>query len=264
MQNSVHGRILTCLATLLVAAGCAPNNKAAKSALDEGFTALEARQYDQAITRAEAFLKQTPKGEGTAEALYLKGRAYEQKPAANIAEARANLQNARTSYLQALKSNPPRRVEALVHTGLANVAYFQDDYASAAIEWTTAYDKLDEPEHKSWALYRLGLSRQRLGQFNDADKVFISVQEKFPGTVPAQRAREHAGVRAFSVQFATFATPQLADSAITTLRREGVMATRQTSSGRNVVTSAPITSYQQALSLKAKYISRFPDAVVVP
>lgn len=264
MQNSVRGWILiSCTTILLIAAGCASNDKA-KVELNEGYTSLEARQYDQAISRADAYLQQSPTGQRSAEALYLKGRALEQKPVPDINQARANLQGARTAYLDALKRNPPKKLEALIHTGLANVAYFQDDYVSSAIEWTTAYEQLTEPEHKSWALYRLGLCRQRLGQFTEADKIFTSVQNQYPNTVPAQRAREHTGVRAFTVQFATFATPQLADSAIATLRREGILAARQTNSGKSIVSSGPIVSYQQALTLKAKYISRFPDAVVVP
>ena len=139
-------------------------------------------------SRADAFLQKTPAGPGSAEALYLRGRAMEQKPAHSNAEAHANLQSAREAYIQALQRNPSPQLEAYIHSSLANVAYFQDDYSSTAGEWKIAYDKLSDPGIRSWVLYRIGLCDQRMGQFSDADKVFASVSENYPNTVPAQRA----------------------------------------------------------------------------
>ncbi len=269
MRNSRNARMRSllfaamglCLALL---AGCASDKKA-KVELGEGYTALESRQYDEAIGRANAFLQHTPAGPGSAEALYLKGRALEQKTAANQTDARANLQAARIAYIEALSRSPSPKLEAYIHTSLANVAYFQDDYATAINEWSSAYDKLDDENAKAWALYRVGVSKQRLGQFADADTVFAAVQQRYPNSVPAQRAREHQGVRGFSVQLATFSTSAAADAAIGTLRREGVLPTKQADSkGRYIVLAGPMPSYQQAQSLKARYALRFSDAIIVP
>ncbi|HMB94878.1 MAG TPA: tetratricopeptide repeat protein, partial [Tepidisphaeraceae bacterium] len=141
----------------------------------------------------------------------------------------------------------------------------QDDYATAASQWTVAYEKLDDPSIKQWVLYRVGLCRQRLGQFADADKIFTSVQENYPNTPAAQRSLEHEGVRGFSVQLATFATGSSADSAILTLRREGVLASRKMDTkGRSVVMVGPLPSYQQAISVKTRYASQYPNAIIIP
>src|SRR5436190_732216 len=102
--------------------------------------------------------------------------------------------------LEALEQLPRQPLESYIHASLGNVAYFQDDYQSAIGQLNAAYDKLDSDDIKAWALYRVGLSQQRLGQFAQADQTFTSVQQFHPNSVPAQRAREHQGARAFYVQ----------------------------------------------------------------
>ncbi|HVT89241.1 MAG TPA: SPOR domain-containing protein [Tepidisphaeraceae bacterium] len=261
MRNSNLGLIC---GLLFIAVGCADNSRS-KAELHEGFASLEAKQYDQALAKADAFLQHTPQGPGSAEALYLKGRALEQKAVANKTQARDALQSARETYLQALRHNPSPRLEAYIHTSLANVAYFQDDYNSAISEWSVAFDKLENADVKCWVLYRLGLCHQRMGHFSQADEIFARVEQEYSGTVPAQRAHEHKGIRGFSVQLATFGSAQPAESAVATLRREGVMANRQSDTkGHYIVMVGPLGSYPQAQALKARYAARYPDAVVIP
>lgn len=266
MRNSLFSSILltgfiAVLPALLI--GCAPD-KQAKAELSEGYAALDAQQYDQAISQADAYLNAHPTGAGTAEALYLRGRGLEIKVARNPSEAKTNLQAARLAYIEALSRNPAPKLEALIHTSLANVAYFQDDYATASQEWTVAYDKLDDENAKSWVLYRIGLSKQRQNQFSDADQIFANVQQKYPGGEPAKRAKEHQGARAFTVQLATFASAPAADTALASLGRDGVKATKQAAAGRTVVVAGPFSSYQQALQLKARYATTYPDAIIRP
>jgi TolA-binding protein len=249
---------------LLSLLGCNNDNQA-KQELNEGYSSLDARQYDQAISQADAFLQHTPAGPGSAEALYLKGRALEQKPASSVSESRSNLQSAREAYIDALQKNPSPQLDAYIYTSMANVAYSQDDYAVAATEWTIAYGKLNDPSIQPWVMYRIGLCRQRLGAFADADEVFTMVQENYPNTPAAQRALEHQGVRGFSVQMATFATGSTADNAILTLRSQGVLANKKLDSrGRSIVMVGPLPSYQQAQSVKLRYASTYPNAIILP
>jgi tetratricopeptide (TPR) repeat protein len=253
--------LLSCAA---LTGGCGPD-KHAKEDLVAGFAALEAQQFDDAYARAEGYLGHVPNGPGTAEALYLKGRALEQKPAANPAQARTNLQAARAAYVEAFAKQPSKKLEAYLHTSLANVAYFLDDYTTAINEWTTAHGMLEDEDTKSWVLYRIGVSRQRLGQFAEADEVLAAVQERHGGTLPAQRAKEKMGARGFSVQLATYANTTAADATVGTLKQEGVAATKQADpKGRTVVFVGPLPSYQQALGVKARYAGKYPDAVIVP
>lgn len=267
MRNSPSHNLMATVGAIVLAlllAGCASDNLARKE-LNDGYAALEDRQFDAALSHADAFLQKNPTGNGTAEALYLRGRVYEQKIAANPTQAQANLKAARDAYVDALSRSPAPKLEAYIRTSLANVAYFQEDYVTAATEWTTAYDKLEDKDAKSWALYRIGICRQRLGQFADADKIFRMVQQQYPDTTPAQRAKEHEGVRTFAVQFATFSTAPKADAAIASLKSSGVTASKQTDSqGRSVLMSAPVPSYQQAQGMRTRFAGTFPDALILP
>jgi tetratricopeptide (TPR) repeat protein len=259
-------KILGVAIFFMFVAGC--TDDASKQQLNEGYSSLEARQYDQAISQADTFLQKNPTGAGSAEALYLRGRAIEEKlvnTPTPQAQVNAQLQTARECYIQALSRNPSPQLEAYIHTSLANVAYFQEDYATAANEWTIAYDKLNDATTKAWVLYRVGISRQRLGEFSEADKIFAAVQDRFPNTIQSQRAREHQGVHGFSVQIGTFANGASADNAILSLRREGVLAHKQADAkGRSVVMAGPFGSYQQAESIKTRYAAKYPGMIIVP
>jgi outer membrane protein assembly factor BamD (BamD/ComL family) len=246
------------------AAGCA-TNKAARNDLSAGYASLEQKRYDQAIQQADAFLAKEPNGAGSAEALYLRGRAFEQKVAANPHEAKTNLQSARSSYIEALNRRPASKLEWTIRTSLANVAYFQDDYATALSQFQTALPRMENADTRAWTLYRMGLCQQRLGQFQQADQTFALVQQQHPGTMPAQRAKEHAGARSFFVQLVTFKTGASADKAIAALRREGVEPARvENEQGFQQIRVGPVQSYAQAMSLKTRFADRYPDAIIVP
>jgi TolA-binding protein len=274
--------LLTCGFAAAAATGCAGRGgaRAAKATardrtaaassqliLDAGYQALESQQYNEAIAKAEEFLSRTPHGPGSAEALYLKGRGLEGKNATGVTadEARQNLQAARAAYIEALEQNPRQPLESYIHASLGNVAYFQDDYQSAIAQLNAAYDKLDSDDIKAWALYRVGLSQQRLGQFAQADQTFAAVQQFHPNSVPAQRSREHQGARAFYVQLATFSSPATADNAATDLRRQGVNAGRvNDAQGRALLRVGPIASYSQAQYVRGRFAEKYPDAFILP
>jgi outer membrane protein assembly factor BamD (BamD/ComL family) len=252
------------IALSLLAAGCA-NSNAGRAELDSGYAALGSGQFEKALADADAYLQRKPVGPGSAEALYLRGRAIEQRVATSPRDATANLQTARNAYINALQQRPSRDLEAYIRTSLANVAYFQDDYTTALGQWTTAYEILKNDEVKAWVLYRMGLSNQRLGRFTDADRYLAAVQQRYPGSVPAQRAAEKKGARAFTIQLATYTTAAAADGAVAQLRTSGSPANKQLDAkGRSVVFVGPISSYQQALATRQTLVSKFPDALIVP
>ena len=236
--------------------------------LDQGYRALENQQYNEAIAKADAALAAAPHGQSSAEALYLKGRGFEGKNAAGVTEeeAAANLQSAREAYVKALGENPPQPLNSYIRTSLGNVAYFQDDYQTAISQLTAAYDYLDRDDLKAWALYRTGLSQQRLGQFDQADKSFAAVQQRHPTSVPAQRAREHLGARSFYVQLATFAQPASADKAVADLKKQGVANAARVAGpeGHAYLRVGPIASYNQAQYTRTRFLSKYPDAVIIP
>src|SRR3954465_2468151 len=174
---------------LMFAVGCA--DVATRDNLRAGYGALDAKQYDSAVQHADEQIAKSPQGPGSAEALYLKGRALEAKaaPGGNSTNPDADWQAARSAYVDALALNPGPKLEPHIRAGVANIAYFQNDYATALQQWTAAYDKIRDEETNAWILYRIGVCQQRLGDFDTADKTFATVQDSFKNTEAADRAR---------------------------------------------------------------------------
>ena len=89
--------------------------------------------------------------------------------------------------------------------------------------------------------------------------------DKYRNTEAADRAKTHIGFRNFNVQLTRWGPPQPADSLVAQLRREGITATRMNDPhGQSTVFVGPASSYQQAMQLKNRFASRFPDAMIVP
>jgi tetratricopeptide (TPR) repeat protein len=269
LTRPLHGVIAaaaSAAAALLLplAAGCS-SNRVVKTDLAAGYQSLDQKRYDQAIGQADALLAKDPTGPGSAEALYLRGRAFEQKLAANPHESKANLQSARASYIEALNRRPPNQLEWTIRTSLGNVAYFQDDYQTALNQFVAALPHIENADTRAWTIYRMGLAQQRLGQFAQADQSFAAVQQQHPGSLPAQRAKEHAGARSFYVQLVTFKSAASAHKATAALRREGVEPVRVANAeGFQQIRVGPVPSYAQAQSLKTRFADRYPDAIISP
>jgi outer membrane protein assembly factor BamD (BamD/ComL family) len=290
MWTNVGPAVAATVATVALAAaiiGCAPpednvpggapgqaavnqqplKRKDVEPVLNQAYAAFDAKQLDAAMTGADRVLIGNRDGTGAAEAHYLRGRVFEERAAqaSDPALAKAALANARTAYNAALAAHPAPELDARVHAGIANAAYFQDDYATAIAEFSVASNKLTEPTSKAWALYRVGLSQQRFGNFDEADQTFAKVQQGFPNTEPARRAGQHQGARGFHVQIGTYSTPANAQNAVATLRADGVIGTQQSDpAGRVVVRVGPVPTYDQARALKSRLAAKYPDALIIP
>jgi tetratricopeptide (TPR) repeat protein len=241
--------------------------KDAEQVLNQAYAAFEAKQYDAAMSGADRVLVGNRDGAGAAEAHYLRGRVFEERAiqASDPVAAKTSLVYARTAYNSALGAHPSPEVEGRVHAGIANVAYFQDDYATAIAEYSAAFNKLSDPSSKAWALDRVALSQQRFGNFEEADQAFAKVQQGFPSSEPAKRAGQHMGARGSQVQVGTYATPANAQNAVATLRADGVIGTQQADpNGRTVVRVGPVPTYDQARALKQRLAGKYPDALIVP
>jgi tetratricopeptide (TPR) repeat protein len=244
--------------------------KEAEQVVNDASAAFDRKQFDQAMAGADRILAANPQGPGAAEAQYLRGRVFEVRAleagnAGEYAAAKAALQSARDAYNAALSLAPAPVLEGSIRAQIANVAYHQDDYATAIAQGTAAYQKIAEPNAKAWVLYRVGLSQQRFGSFPEADRTFAAVQQEFPNTEQARRAAAHQGARGFHVQVGTFSAPTNADGAVSELRSQGVIGlSLPNANGQHVVRVGPVQTYEQAKALKARVAGRYPDAVIIP
>ncbi len=262
MKTSRIGLLFLSLA--LGVAGCASDQVTQKK-LEDGKLALENKNFDSAIANADAVIAKQGTGADASAAYYLKGRSIEQREKANPSMAMDDLELAKVNYNRALQLVPPKRLEGYIRTSLANVNYFQDNYSAAFEEWSKAYDLLSEPELKAWTLYRIGLSQQRLGRFDQADKTFNQVQNLFPNSEQANRSRERKGIRNFQVQLATFSNSKGAENAINELKQQGVSPNKTTDArGLTIIRVGPVATYAEARRIKERFAGKYADAIILP
>jgi tetratricopeptide (TPR) repeat protein len=259
-----RGLILPAMSVLSLAGGCAANNPQGRSALDAGETALRSGQYEQALHDADAAVAHGD-ADNLAEAYYLRGKVLEERQPKNDASAfNADLIAARSAYTLGLGYHPSKSLEGLLHGQLGNVCFYLDDYSAALHEWNLAYAQLTKPEWKQWLLYRIGECQQRLGRFLDADRTFESVQQTYPGTEAANRARAHQGVRGFYVQVGAFSQPGAAAAAVSAITAVGAVPMKMMEKGLTVIRTQSFSSYSQAMELKGRLAGKYPDAVILP
>jgi tetratricopeptide (TPR) repeat protein len=251
--------------TIFLSTGCTPDI-VEKENLTAGYSALDSRQYDDAINHADQQLGKSQDGEVSAEAYYLKGRAFEQRAKPDVRGATSDLDMAASYYQHALTLNPTRSLEGYIHASLGNVEYWRDDYGGALRQFSAAYDLIDTPDLKSFVLYRAGLCQQRLGQFDVADKSFQAVQDRFPGTDAANRARDHMGFHNFNIRIATFSSIQSADMAVQALQSSGIglVQRKLLPNGECVVLLGPQGTYTEALAMKTRIAGQYANAVIIP
>src|SRR5579864_3687238 len=102
-------RNLRWLWTAVLLVGCAASTSPqSRKQLSTGFQALDQKDYNGAMAAAQQFLHEHPRGgPGTAEALYLEGRCYEQRATVEHdqgreAQSKVDWQAAREIYVHAL------------------------------------------------------------------------------------------------------------------------------------------------------------------
>lgn len=253
------------VAAALMCAGCRPAPPA--EVLRAGYEALAAREYEQAMGAADRFLEASPSGPGAAEAMYLRGRAVEQRAKNTDAEALADLRQARGLYEQALLLRPAPLTEIYIHTSLGNVCYWLEDYAAAEVEWSGVVDRLPSDELRSWVLYRIGICRQRLGRWALADAAFAAVQRQYPSTPVAAAAARAQGARQFHVQVAALSDIVSAENTVRKLRGEGFPAARMARPEKNLhaVVVGPLPDYPRARAMKDRLVrAGYGEAMIVP
>lgn len=260
LRTVISAWVLLALAAL--AGGCNQD----QPALTQGYASLANHQYRNALDSADAQLRRTPSGSSAAEAWYLRGRTLEAWPAATPGAAAANLGGARQAYEMGLACNPEGQLRAYLRASLGNVAFFQDDYLKAEEMSRLAYADLRDQDTRAWTLYRVGLSRQRLGQFASADQIFNDVVREFPASLQARRAAENRGARAFYLRLGAFTSNISAERGADDLRRKGYrgISVWRDARGYYLLRLGPYGTYAQAKAGKAAVASRYPDAIVMP
>ena len=255
-------RYLGVLGLVILLSACTGDPQS-RQALNSGKQALAAGQSSDAIRDADAVISSgdTP---ALAEAYFLRGYAIEMRQKPDNAAAAHDFAMARDSYTRGLTFSPRPEIAARLHAQLGNVCYYQEDYAAAVPEFMTAFNSLDSSQPRDEVLYRMGISEQRLGRFDDADRTFQQVQQQFPGSAYAAPAAAHFGIRGFYVQLGAYTQQKDVNSACNAVRRSGSAPLIRVDKIITVVRTANVPSYSQAQQLRAQIAVQYPDARVMP
>jgi len=77
--------------------------------------------------------------------------------------------------------------------GVGECFFAQSRFDSAAVEYARVEAGWPQGDRVPAALYKLGLSRERMGQTESAKKTFEDLVKRFPNSGEAQLARERLG-----------------------------------------------------------------------
>jgi tetratricopeptide (TPR) repeat protein len=248
------------MALMLMAGGCISDQQKISDAVSAGEVALGGNRFDVAVSDADDALHIGQ----SAQAYYLRGRAEESRPKPDDQITAGDLASARVDYQSALDLHPGQPLEARCHAGLANVAFVQDDYATALYQYTSAVDHLDRPEWQELALYRIGECQQRLGHFQDADRTFALVCQQYAGDDIAAKAEARESVHGFYVQIGAYAQPNDATTAMKSAQTDGLDCRLIADQGMIAVRGGPFSTYTDALHARAAVAAQFPDAAIGP
>jgi tetratricopeptide (TPR) repeat protein len=248
------------LTAILITTGCNSNPQRAQDAIDAGEVALGGNRFQDAIEQADESIRLVP----SAAAYYLRARAEEDRPKPDADITLADFDRAKADYQSALKMTPDAALTARCHAGLAHIAFAEGDFTTAMTEWTTALPGLDQPELQAFALCRIGECKQRLGQFDEADKAFQRVRDLYPDQEAAITAQARQGIRGFYLQIGSFTQLDDATAAQSAAEKAGVPCGQASDHGLFAVRAGPYKTYAEAQQAQAKLSATFPNAAVGP
>jgi tetratricopeptide (TPR) repeat protein len=238
-------------------------NAQSRQDLDAAKQSLDSHDYAQAIRDADAVLSSSD-SDAYAEAWYIRGYVIEKRPKPDNAATQHDLAMAADSYKHGITCNPRPSLAARLHAQLGNVAYYQEDYSTAVRELTLAFTMLDNSEPKDLVLYHMGIGQQRLGRFEDADRTFLRIQQEYPASPYAPRARDHQGIRGFYVQLGEYSQSADVNKAAGAISAAGSVPLQTTSKGLTIIRTADVPSFAQAEELRERLAAEYPDARVMP
>lgn len=238
-------------------------NPQSRQDLDAAKQSLDSQQYDQSIRDADAVLHSSD-SPAYAEAWYIRGYAIEKRPKPDNTSAQHDLSMAADSYNHGLTCDPRPTLAARLHAQLGNVAYYQQDYSTAVRELTLAFGLVDPSDGKDLVLYHIGIGQQRLGRFEDADRTFARLQQDYPGSPYAIRARDHQGIRGFYVRLGIYSQSGDINKAAGAISAAGSVPLQSSNKGLTIIRTADVPSFAQAEELRSRLAGQYPDAQVMP
>ena len=170
---------------------------------------------DEALTAA---IRAEPYSPATAEAYYIRGLTRLK---------RGDMRAAETDFTSAAKLADREDLKANAQVCLGSIAYERESFAQAYNYYRSAVSNLPRVSPNDWVLYKLGISAQKVGEWDAAKRYLGRLIREYPGGETAQRARERLDWDYFTIQAGAFTNRDNALSRVEQLRRASLPAYRE-------------------------------------
>jgi tetratricopeptide (TPR) repeat protein len=246
---------------LMMVGGCQKSvSQEGLSQLAEARRQFEAAQYEKAEEGLSRFLEERRGRDEAAAAHYLRGLCYRQaEPAKNDLAER--------DFERAIELTADVKVRQLAQAALGHVRFEKQDYAEAIEHYSAALaEPMAEDSGTDAVLYRLGVSLQNVGRWDEADAHLSRCLGEFARSAYAGPSQRRFGARSFCVQLGAFANLDGAVRRVEQLERQGVKAgwsaTRGDGKLKYVVRTGRYDSLSEAEAALRSLASAQTDAFV--
>jgi TolA-binding protein len=245
--------------TLACAAGCTNRIKADRGVFDAGYAAFEAGRWQEAVDKFSLYLQQDPTTASRGEVYYYRGQALVHL---------SRRQEAKEDFLRAIGAGAQPPVAQFAQVAIGNVYYEEGDDARAVEHYARACDGSQKDLPRDMICLRLGVSLQRLGKWQAAQRYLEHLVEQYPGTPAAAEARRRVNATAFVVQTGAYSSMTVASGQARQVQAKGFSAqvVKTTSAGRTLyaVHTGRLATYREAEALAARIRQAGFPALVVP
>lgn len=211
----------------LVISGCnQPASRNGQALLKQSHSQYEKQQYLQAIQSLTNFIEHEGTSREIAEAYYLRGLSYRELAVVETEDRQAKNRLAVKDLLETVKRTSQPSTRGLARVALGHI-YFetQPDQPKLAIEqYRLALKDLKGNPVTDAVLYRLAVSLQKAGQWNEADTYLTRCFTDFPRSSFTPLARQRFGSKAWRLQWGALSDLNGAKILIDQLRTDGYQA----------------------------------------
>jgi tetratricopeptide (TPR) repeat protein len=240
--------------------GCGPaRQRDAVASFDEGFAAFQAGHWQSAYDGFTRYLRSGPEATSRGEVYYYRGQA--------LAHLRRRSE-AMNDFQQALAVKPPQPILDFVRVAIGNF-YYEEGNDAKALEWYNQALRDPVPQLPMDQLsLRAGVSLQRVGRWQDADKYFQHLIDNYPATTGAVEARRRIHATAFAAQAGAFATPAAAQQEFARLRQKGfdarIVPANRAGQTLQAVQVGRARTYAEAQALAQRLMNAGFSVLIVP
>jgi TolA-binding protein len=256
--------LMRCAVVIFLAAGLAPGcapptQRDSQAVFDDAFAAFQAGQWPRAYDGFTRYLRSGPEATSRGEVYYYRGQA--------LVHLRRRSE-ARNDFQQALAAKPGQPILDFIRVAIGNF-YYEEGNDAKALEWYNQALRDPVPQLPMDQLsLRAGVSLQRVGRWQDADKYFQHLIDNYPATTGALEARRRIHATAFAAQAGAFTMPAAAQQELARLRQKGfdarIVPTNRAGQTLQAVQVGRARTYVEALALAQRLMNAGFSALIVP